>query len=67
MNATEKSTRRDQWLEEAVVSLLGDKDEKTVKEEVSEGIALGSRATLKALNEIYEEAVAEGVIAEHFF
>jgi hypothetical protein len=35
------------------------KDGKTVKEEVSEGIALGSRATLKAIDEIYEEAIAE--------
>jgi hypothetical protein len=48
-----------QWLWDAVTSLLNDKEGKTVIEEISEGIALGARATLKALDEIYEEAIAE--------
>ena len=44
------------WLWAAVESLL---EERACASEILEGVGLGARATLKSLDEIYEEAVSE--------
>ncbi len=46
-----------QWLWSAVEAII--QESARLEDEIIEGIALGARATLKALDEIYEEALAE--------